>query len=114
MYQKQVDPFYKSKRWQKLRAKVMRRDGYQCQESKRYGKNVPAEMVHHIFPREDYPEYEWCAWNLISLSNAEHNKLHDRETNALTRRGMDLLDRTRRKMQAEGKWNAHDPAPSEE
>ena len=113
MYQKQVDPFYKSQRWKKLRAKVMRRDGYQCQMSKRYGKNVPAEMVHHIFPREDYPEYEWCAWNLISLSNAEHNKLHDMETNALTRRGMDLLDRTKRKMQAEGKWIAQDPAPSE-
>ena len=33
---------YKSKRWQELSAKAMRRDGYQCQLSKRYGKAAQA------------------------------------------------------------------------
>ena len=34
---------YKSKRWKHIAKAVMRRDGYICQISKRYGKNIPAE-----------------------------------------------------------------------
>lgn len=67
------------------------------QELRRYGKAVPADTVHHIFPAEDYPEYRWCDWNLISLSAKTHNELHDRNTNELTDKGMDLLRRTARK-----------------
>lgn len=104
MYTKKADPFYKSKRWEKKRAKILRRDQYQCQESKRYGRNVPAEMVHHIFPREEYPEYQWEDWNLISLSNAEHNRMHERETGALTQKGIELMKRTQRRLILEGKW----------
>ena len=104
MYTKKVDPFYKSKRWEKKRAKILRRDHYQCQESKRYGRNVPAEMVHHIFPREGYPEYQWEDWNLISLSNAEHNRMHERETGALTQKGIEWMKRTQRRLILEGKW----------
>lgn len=74
----------------------MRRDGYKCQLSKRYGKAVPAEVVHHIYPVDEYPEYAYCAWNLISLSRAAHNRLHDRNTNALTHEGIALMRRTHR------------------
>lgn len=95
--QKKVDPFYKSRRWQKLREIVLRRDGYQCQIARRYGRQVKAEVVHHIFPRKDYPEYQYCSWNLISLSSEAHNKLHDRMTDTLTEEGMQLLKRTARK-----------------
>lgn len=104
MYVKHTDPYYRSKRWQKKRAKILRRDGYQCQESKRYGRNVQADVVHHIFPRDLYPEYEWSDWNLISLCSAEHNKMHDRDTNELTIKGKDLMERTKRKLQNEGRW----------
>ena len=75
---------YKSKRWRQLAARAMRRDGYQCQLSKRYGKQVEAELVHHIYPVEQYPQYGYCLWNLISLSREAHNRLHDRTTNRLT------------------------------
>lgn len=91
------DPFYKTTRWRKLREKIMRRDGYMCQISKRYGKAVQADTVHHIFPREEFPEYQWEPWNLISLSNEQHNAMHDRETNKLTDKGEELRIRTARR-----------------
>lgn len=87
--------FYKSKRWKKKKAAILRRDGYQCQLSKRYGRMVAAEVVHHIYPLEDYPEYGLCSWNLISVSNSMHNKLHDRTTRELTKEGVQLMRRTR-------------------
>lgn len=91
------ESFYKSKRWKKLRERVLQRDGYQCQESKRYGKAVPANTVHHIFPMADYPQYRWESWNLISLCNEVHNQLHDRNTDELTDKGRELMERTARK-----------------
>ena len=87
---------YKSTRWRRLAAKAMRRDGYMCQLSARYGRSVPAEVVHHIYPVDEYPEYAYCLWNLISLSRAAHNKLHDRENNKLTAEGVALMRRTRK------------------
>jgi 5-methylcytosine-specific restriction endonuclease McrA len=93
-YDKEVDPFYRSTRWKKLREKILKRDNYQCQLSRRYGKLVQANTVHHIFPREKYPQYEYMPWNLISLCNKEHNKIHDRNTDDLTEYGKELLRRT--------------------
>lgn len=92
-----ADPFYKSKRWQRKRAAILRRDGYVCQISKRYGKMVEATTVHHIFPREDFPEYAFEDWNLISVSDKVHNELHDRNTGKLTEKGLDLMRKTARK-----------------
>lgn len=88
------DPFYKSSKWLSLRESILRRDKYLCQMSKRYGKFLQAEIVHHVFPRDEFPEYEYDPWNLISLTIAEHNRLHDRNTNELTERGIELLRRT--------------------
>lgn len=88
------DPYYKSKKWQRLRSAAMRRDGYQCQIAKREGHSIPADMVHHIFPRDIFPEYENKLWNLISLSYEAHNMLHDRNTNALTQMGEELRRQT--------------------
>lgn len=86
---------YYCKRWRQLAAKAMRRDGYMCQISKRYGKRVPAEVVHHIYPADEYPEYAYCLWNLTSLSRAAHNALHDRENDTLTPEGVALMRRTK-------------------
>lgn len=85
---------YESPRWKRLARAVMRRDCYMCQLSKRYGKRVPAEVVHHIFPADEYPEYAYEPWNLIALSRAAHNRLHDRNTDALTAEGVALMRRT--------------------
>lgn len=94
---KVADPFYKSTRWERLRCVILKRDGYKCQISRRFGRDVQADTVHHIFPREEFPEYQWQAWNLISLAGDVHNRMHDRMTNALTREGVELLRRTARR-----------------
>lgn len=84
----------KNRRWRRLRERVLHRDGYMCQEARRYGRYEPAEVVHHIWPAEDYPEYAYCAWNLISLSVANHDKLHDHTTRKLTPAGERWRKRT--------------------
>lgn len=75
---------YKSRRWRKLREAVLARDGYRCRECGRYGLAVNATVVHHAYPAEDYPELEWCPWNLVSLCGRCHNAMHDRDSGALT------------------------------
>ena len=75
---------YTTARWRRLRAQILRRDGYRCRESLRYGRKVEASYVHHVWPAEDYPEYAWCPWNLISLSKSSHEAMHDRVTHKLT------------------------------
>lgn len=87
---------YTSKRWIKLREKILKRDNYQCQYAKRYGRIIQANTVHHIYPVEMYPQYQWCEWNLISLSAEAHNKMHDRDTHELTEEGMRLQRRINR------------------
>lgn len=88
---------YNSGRWKRLREKILRRDGYECQVAKRYGKHRPANTVHHVFPASKFPEYMWSEWNLISVSAAAHNALHIRDTDELTDAGEDLLRRIARK-----------------
>ncbi len=68
--------FYQKQKWRDKRAHILRRDGYQDQLEKRAGRDVPADMVHHIFPLEKYPEYAYKDWNLISLSDESHRELH--------------------------------------
>lgn len=84
---------YKSKRWLRLRATVLREAGYRCQYAKRYGKRVQASTVHHIWPAEDFPEFAFERWNLIALSTEAHNKMHDRATGRLTETGEQLRRR---------------------
>ena len=84
-------------RWTKLRAYVLRRDKYLDQVMLRYGKRIEANTVHHVFPRELFPQYTYEAWNLISVSHATHNKLHVRDSHKLTAKGWELLVRTARK-----------------
>lgn len=53
--------------------------------------------MHHIFPADEFPEYAYTDWNLISLTRHAHNTLHDRDTDELTEAGRQLLIRTARK-----------------
>ena len=89
--------FYADDKWKHKRLSVLKRDGYQDQVEKRYGKTCDATIVHHIFPLDEYPEYKLADWNLISVSMATHNRLHDRETDELTEMGVELLRRTARR-----------------
>lgn len=94
---KETDSFYLTPRWKAKRAHILRRDGYMDQIEKRYGKRREANTVHHIFPRSEFPEYQWADWNLISVSDATHNKLENRAAGTLTEAGKELLRRTARK-----------------
>lgn len=89
--------FYNDPRWNRKREKVLRRDYYMCQISKRYGKSLDATTVHHIIPLDwclvDKPELALASVNLISVSEAVHNTLHDRYTGKLTKEGLDLVKR---------------------
>lgn len=93
--------FYKSQKWKRKRAAILRRDEFMCQESKRYGKTIPATTVHHIYPLEYYPELALVDWNLISLSDKQHNAMHERVTHELTALGRAWQERVRDKFEAE-------------
>ena len=89
--------FYTRHKWKHLREVILRRDGYKCQLSKRFGKNVAADNVHHIFPLEEFPEYAYEPWNLISLCHTRHMEMHEATTGELSPAGIDLLRKTARK-----------------
>ena len=95
---KKPDPFYLSTRWRKKRDRILRRDSYLCQVSKRYGKMRAATTVHHIFPRDEFPEYEWQDWNLIAVCTEAHDTLHNRANGRLSAAGIDLANRTARRI----------------
>ena len=79
---------YNSRRWAAKRSSILKRDRYRCRECRRFGEAVDASVVHHVWPVENWPEYAWYSWNLISLCASCHNAMHDRETRALTDKGM--------------------------
>lgn len=89
--------FYDSAKWVHLRDSVLRAAEYKDQLEYRQGRNVPAEVVHHIFPREKYPEYQLARWNLIAISKDTHERLHNRFGEDLSFLGWELLQETAQK-----------------
>lgn len=90
---KVVNPFYKSKKWKRKRELILKRDDYLCQLSKRFGKSTAANTVHHIYPLELYPELALVNWNLTSVNESEHNKIHDRNSNEIIGEGIALQNK---------------------
>lgn len=89
------DKYYDSKKWRKKRDHILRLDGYKDRYEARYGRAVEAVVVHHIYPRDKFPEYEWEDWNLISVSVSTHQKFHKRKTRELTKEGLKLMHMTK-------------------
>lgn len=85
---------YHGGKWKKKRKTILRLDGYKCRVAAMYGRTEAADTVHHIYPVDEFPEYAWCDWNLISVSSASHNKLENRKTGELTKLGRQLMERT--------------------
>lgn len=79
---------YQSSKWKNKRKKILKRDGYKDKVLLMFGKTVEANTVHHVYPVDEYPEYQWCDWNLISVSSATHNKLENRKTGELLELGL--------------------------
>lgn len=92
---------YHEPRWERLRKSALRRDKYMDQYLLRYGKMKNAEIVHHIFPVKEFPEYQYEIWNLISVTRSTHNLFHDRVTDELTEQGQEVLRRLCRKRNME-------------
>ena len=67
---------YNNKRWRKKREYILHRDGFLCQECRKYGRNVEAKIVHHIKEVEDHPELAMTNSNLVSVCYSCHNKIH--------------------------------------
>lgn len=74
---------------------ILRLDGYRDRVAARYGKLQEANTVHHIYPVDEYPQYMWEDWNLISVAESTHNSLHDRQTGKLIGDGLTLKRRTK-------------------
>ncbi|WP_225047422.1 HNH endonuclease [Lacticaseibacillus kribbianus] len=91
--------FYQSQRWQRKRAVVLRKYKYEDQEAKRYGRVAQATMIHHIYPLADYPMLALQTWNLLPLSAASHNKMHDRLTDEVTGAGLYWQEKRRREFE---------------
>lgn len=85
---------YGSGKWKKKREHILKLDGYKDRIELLYGRTIEAQIVHHIYPAKEYPQWQWCDWNLISVSKATHNRLENRITGKLTELGQALQDRT--------------------
>ena len=89
------DEFIWSKQWREKSHKILRRDRYLDQYVlKTENRMIPADMVHHILPREDFPQYAMEDWNLISVSKRTHNKILHTIKGKLTRAGKALMYET--------------------
>ena len=99
---KQTKDFYRTSKWKKKRIRILRRDKYKCQEAKRFGLYEEATTVHHIYPREEYPQLSYEDWNLISVSGSRHGTFHDKTTGTITERGRYWQNKRKRELD---KWN---------
>ncbi len=77
---------YTSRKWKAKRLQILRRDKYQCQDCRRYGRIREAAEVHHIKHADEYPELVWDSSNLVSLCHACHNARHPEKAKATRER----------------------------
>lgn len=89
------DQFIWSEKWREKSQKVLRRDNYLDQYIlQKENRVIPADMVHHILPRESFPQYAMEEWNLIAVSRRTHNKILHTIKGKLTRAGKALMYET--------------------
>lgn len=89
--------FYKSKKWERKRIAILKRDGYKCREASRYGQVVAANTVHHIIPIAERPDLKLDDRNLISLTETNHERMHVKFSSRLSKLGEGWRERTLRK-----------------
>lgn len=71
------DAFLRTKRWRKFARSVMRRDGYECRKCARFGRHTGDNLiVHHVKPRDEYPELVFSPENCVTLCRRCHNAEH--------------------------------------
>jgi len=91
-----TEKFYLSKKRTTKRDSILRRDKYIDQYLLRTkGIYKDATIVHHILPRDQFPQYAYANWNLISVSWDTHLKiLHNPVNGELTKKGKMLMMET--------------------
>lgn len=94
---KDYSSFYKSKRWERKRVAVLKRDKYLCQEAARYGKVAEANTVHHCIPIAERPDLKLDDRNLISLAEETHDRMHLKYGPGLSKLGEEWRERTLRR-----------------
>lgn len=67
--QKNSDKLLRTSRWRKLRERVLKRDNYMCQRCFHKYNIITNDtlQVHHIKPRDRYPEQVYNINNLICM-----------------------------------------------
>lgn len=68
--------FYKSRKWKRIRKKILRRDNYECQLCKLDGTVTKGNTVHHIKHLGAFPDLALIESNLVTVCKNCHNKLH--------------------------------------
>ena len=71
-----INPAYNKQRHRKWSDEVLRRDKYLCQDCKRYGRMIAAEVAHHIKPIAEQPDLAYQLSNGVALCRKCHNKRH--------------------------------------
>ncbi|WP_036574766.1 HNH endonuclease [Oceanobacillus picturae] len=71
-----VNAFYKSTKWQRVRAVALARDKGLCQRCLKRGNIRQAQVVHHIIEVRDDWEQRYGLDNLESLCHGCHNAEH--------------------------------------
>ena len=91
----QSDEFIWSEQWRRKAHSILRRDGYIDQYIlKTTGRMIEANLVHHILPRDEYPQYAMEDWNLISLNKRTHSRIIHTIKGKLTNEGRKLMMET--------------------
>lgn len=74
---KEVRAFYDSAMWRKLRDSIKARANG-CDEwiLASTGRIVPGDLVHHIYPSDEYPSMRLLPDNLIYVSKQTHEWIH--------------------------------------
>ena len=73
VYRKATQRLYKTKRWQRLRARQLKLHPY-CQCPHHKGQKVLANVVDHIKPHRGDPRLFWNPANLQSMTKHCHDK----------------------------------------
>ncbi|MDY7044047.1 HNH endonuclease [Virgibacillus sp. M23] len=71
-----VNAFYKSSKWQRVRALAMARDNGLCQRCLKQGSIRQAQVVHHLIEVKDDWSRRYDLENLESVCHACHNQEH--------------------------------------
>ena len=71
-----INTFYVSRPWKKLRQEVINQSNKECQLCKAKGKVSTATTVHHIKHLKDHPELALTRSNLMAVCKECHNELH--------------------------------------